>query len=522
MELPLFGGFFAGKDANFVVFGRAQSTKTGADSEEVIRVVKYSKTWQRLGSASLYGENTIVPFDAGSLRRAEDGGYLYVHTSHEMYQTSDGLNHQANLTFVLDQRAMTVTDIRSSIMNSAYGYVSHSFNQFILADGCQIVTLDHGDAGPRSAYLYRSAAADANGTCLPSFYNSKRGSGVQLMTFQDAANYNSTGASLGGLIATGSHYVAAGFSVDQSRENADLDYGQRNIFVCSVSKDSFSGDAVKTWWLTSYSANAKEPVRVSTPQLAALSDGRGMILWTVGDTLYYQLLNADGSPAGQVFSGRGALSDCAPTQIGGKVQWYVTDGGAPVFYAIDPANPNAISAVEPPQGFNDVPAGEYYSAPVDWAVEQGITKGTSKNTFSPNENCSRAQIVTFLWRASGSQEPKSDRNPFTDVKPGDYFYEAVLWAVEQGITQGTSKTAFSPDMACTRAQAVTFLWRSQGEPHAGGSPGFRDVPANVYYTQPVAWAVANEVTQGTGANTFSPNNPCTRAQIVTFLYRALK
>ena len=114
------------------------------------------------------------------------------------------------------------------------------------------------------------------------------------------------------------------------------------------------------------------------------------------------------------------------------------------------------------------------------------------------------------------------KNPFTDVKPSDYFYDAVLWAVESGITQGTSKTTFSPNDACTRAHVVTFLWRSEGQPSAGSANPFRDVPGGQYYYSAVLWAVKNEITAGTSATTFSPDNPCTRGQIVTFLYRDKK
>ena len=169
--------------------------------------------------------------------------------------------------------------------------------------------------------------------------------------------------------------------------------------------------------------------------------------------------------------------------------------------------------------FVDVPAGSYYEDAVVWAVEKGITSGTSAVTFDPNGNCTRAQAVTFLWRAAGSPAPKTKVMPFADVKAGSYYYDAVLWAVEQGITKGASDTMFSPDATCTRAQIVTFLWRSQGVPAAGAVNPFTDVAADAYYNTAVLWAAENGITGGTSATTFSPNNDCTRAQIVTFLYR---
>lgn len=170
--------------------------------------------------------------------------------------------------------------------------------------------------------------------------------------------------------------------------------------------------------------------------------------------------------------------------------------------------------------FHDVTRFDYFYDAVKWAVDHDITSGTGRFTFSPNAACTRAQTVTFLWRAAGCPRPVSTVNPFTDVYYGDYFYQAVLWAVENGITMGTSATTFSPDATVTRAQVVTFLWRANGQPAAWNS-GFTDVSADAYYAKAVAWAVQNGITTGTGFGVFSPDAACTRAQIVTFLYRYL-
>ena len=170
--------------------------------------------------------------------------------------------------------------------------------------------------------------------------------------------------------------------------------------------------------------------------------------------------------------------------------------------------------------FVDVSASDYYYDAVLWAVEKGITGGTSATTFDPSGNCTRAQAVTFLWRAAGSPAPKTKVMPFTDVPAGSYYHDAVLWAVEQGITKGTSDTTFSPNANCSRGQIVTFLWRAQKSPSAAAANPFTDVAADAYYTDAVLWAVKEGVTAGTTAITFSPNVVCTRAQIVAFLYRA--
>lgn len=170
--------------------------------------------------------------------------------------------------------------------------------------------------------------------------------------------------------------------------------------------------------------------------------------------------------------------------------------------------------------FSDVAGGAYYNEAVRWAVKNGIASGTDAKHFSPDAACTRGQAVTFLWRAAGCPAPALAENPFADVKPTDYCYDAVLWAVQTGVAKGTSRTTFSPDAPCTRGQIVTFLYRAAGSPSGYANSGYTDVPEISYCAAPVAWAVALRVTSGTSAITFSPDALCTRAQIVTFLYRA--
>ena len=172
--------------------------------------------------------------------------------------------------------------------------------------------------------------------------------------------------------------------------------------------------------------------------------------------------------------------------------------------------------------FVDVATGSYYEDAVDWAVENGITKGTDDTHFSPDGICTRAQAVTFLWRTAGSPASKTSTMPFTDVPVGSYYYDAVLWAVENGITKGTSDTTFSPNMTCSRAQIVAFLWRSEKSPASGTANPFADVKSTAYYAGAVLWAVREDITKGTTNTTFSPDADCTRAQIVTFLWRCKK
>ena len=201
----------------------------------------------------------------------------------------------------------------------------------------------------------------------------------------------------------------------------------------------------------------------------------------------------------------------------------LTDKGNGKYTFTMPAGKVSVDAtfakIETTINFRDVKQSDYYYDAVKWAVEKGITEGTGANIFSPNASCTRAQMVAFLWRAAGSPAPKSAANPFKDVGANDYYYAAVLWAVENGITSGTGADTFAPDATVDRGQTVTFLHRAAGSPLAGNS-GFSDVSDGAYYAKAVAWAAENGITGGTGNGKFSPNADCTRGQIVTLLYRA--
>lgn len=205
-------------------------------------------------------------------------------------------------------------------------------------------------------------------------------------------------------------------------------------------------------------------------------------------------------------AGTGFLMSAAQPQ--GSPEWSYS------FYKQDVDKP------DPGVSFKDVPGGHWAENAIRWAVERKITSGTSESAFSPNAVCTRAQMVTFLWRAAGSPAPKSTSHSFTDINSDVYYYNAVLWAVEQGITAGTSATTFGPDNIVTRGQTVTFLHRAAGSPSAKNETSFTDVDSNAYYANAVQWAAEQKITTGTSETAFSPGSSCTRAQIVTFLYRA--
>ena len=216
------------------------------------------------------------------------------------------------------------------------------------------------------------------------------------------------------------------------------------------------------------------------------------------------------------------LDDLTVTDKNGN-ELKLTDKGNGKYTFKMPAGKVTVSATFAPEKtaadyFADVPANSYYADAVLWAAKNGITGGIGNGLFGPNQPCTRAQIVTFLWRAAGSPEPKS-MSSFSDVSTDSYYAKAVAWAVENGITTGTGDGKFSPDATCTRAQSVTFLYRAMGTAPTTVN-GFTDVAADSFCADAVAWAVENGVTNGTSASAFSPSNGCTRAQIVTFLFRA--
>ena len=340
----------------------------------------------------------------------------------------------------------------------------------------------------------------------------------------EAAKYHNVTLSGAGTGATGAGSHAAGTTV--------------NIYAGTKSGYTFNGwtsDDVTVLSASSKNASFVMPDKDVTVKANWVYNGGGS---SGGGYTYYTIkatagVNGSISPSGNVSvrEGRDQTFTITPNK-GYAVAKVLIDSknvGAVKSYTFENVKKNHTIEVvfmkasgNPQTGvFVDVPEGSYYEEAVNWAVEKGITTGTDATHFSPDGICTRAQAVTFLWRAAGSPAAKSAVMPFTDVKAGSYYYDAVLWAVENGITKGTSDTMFSPDATCSRAQIVTFLWRSQKSPAAGTANPFTDVKASAYYADAVLWAVKEDVTKGTTNTTFSPDANCTRAQIVTFIWRAL-
>ena len=329
LELPIYGGVYLGEDCNVLVVGQMNLEED--NSKEVFRIIRYSKDWVRQGSASIYGANTTIPFDAGSLRFARSGDILYIRTAHEMYADENEVNHQANVMISVRLSNMTVTDQQTEVLSGSYGYVSHSFNQFVLVDGNTLLAVDHGDYYPRSVVLFKYRMAAGGNT-----FHSRASAVNALPIVSSSYHYNDTGVSVGGFQASSSHYLIAGCSADQT-EVCDLMEAHRNIFVTATPKDNFTDDGTTVRWLTSYEET--DNVVVSPPHLVKLSADRFFLIWTENGQIRYCTLNGKGEQESEIHSAEGDLSDCVPIVEDGKVIWYVTNFTEPKFYVIDPDNP---------------------------------------------------------------------------------------------------------------------------------------------------------------------------------------
>lgn len=354
---------------------------------------------------------------------------------------------------------------------------------------------------------------------------SPSGGSVTASQMENAVKKADEGAAIT-IKATGSSNIslpASGLESAADNDNSltlDLRYGEVTLSPEALS--SVANQAGSTVALTVAPVDTDE---LNSRQQAA-----------VGDAPVFDLSITSGSTVISDFGG-GLATVSIPYELpsnqdpAGVVVWFMDDNGniTPCETMYDTRTETVIFTTrhfskyvigyEEPMVFTDVSEDAYYADAVLWAVANGVTNGTSATTFSPDMAVSRAQMVTFLWRAHGSPEA-TGTNPFTDVSTSDYYYDAVLWAVANGVTNGTSATTFSPDMAVTRAQAVTFQWRAAGSPVVSGS-SFGDVAADAYYVNAVTWAVANGITNGTSGTTFSPDVVVSRAQAVTFLWREL-
>ena len=589
-ELKQFGGFYAGEESYYVVFG--QSNTDESDDREVLRVVKYDKNWQRQDSLSICAINTYNPFGAGSLRMTEYNGTLYIHTCHIMYKTDDGLNHQANMTFEIRETDMELLDSYTKVMNLSEGYVSHSFNQFIRSRNGMIYRVDHGDAYPRGITFTEYSAEDGK--------MSEPDMTAVLVDFPGTPGDNYTGVSLGGFEISSTHGLVV------YNEDSDF-YSNESVRNIKVAVIELPEGKTKQIPITEYSY--QDGITCSTPQMVKLSDGHFLVLWmernmkSGDEKLALAKINNSGNLAGNIIRRPGALSDCQPILLkDGSAAWYVTDGNHMKLYYYDPfgtdvkgialnkksvvlktkesleltvditpanatnqkliwkSSKPSVASVEngmvkaltygktvitvtsldggyqaqcnvQTRYYDVADSSKYYFKPVYWAADQGITNGYGNVYFGTDENCTREQMITFLWRQAGKPASKLKSVPFSDADSSAYYYKAVLWAYEKGITKGYSSGEhagkFGVGLPVTREDTVTFIYRMAGKPSVSNEDlkkyTFPDEASGAYYCKPIAWAAKSGITKGytSGeyAGMFGVGLNVLRQDIVTFLYR---
>ena len=413
-ELPIFGAFYDSGNNYYVLSGQENPKQN--DSLEVFRITKYDKNWNKIKSCGLYGANTTVPFDAGSARMTHSGDHLLVRTCHEMYKSSDGNNHQANVTIEVDMPSMTITDSYTGVMNVDYGYVSHSFNQFIKTDGNHIVALDHGDAHPRSAVLVKYNSDFTTGKFFPSYF--EQVSNIDVVTYPEytAGHYNYTGAAIGGFDVSSSSYIVVQSTVDLDYINTSE---TRNVYVSAVSKDLSTNKLNK---ITSY---AEGTASASAPQLVKINNNSFLLLWSRDTKVSCVKLNADGTVNGGIHTFEGSLSDCQPVIKNGRAVWYVYDKNNVTFNSLNLSNLDDIKTV-------DVKTGHDYE-----------TKYASKTDGTVTQTCKSCGYVnkftvptstTVYWRTDLSNTSFSSVLSKTQFSVGDsidfWLYDDTDYTVE--------------------------------------------------------------------------------------------
>ena len=413
-ELPVFGAFYDSGNNYYVLSGQENPKQN--DSLEVFRITKYDKNWNRIKSCSLYGANTTVPFDAGSARMTHSGDHLLVRTCHEMYKSSDGNNHQSNVTIEVDMPSMTITDSYTGVMNVDYGYVSHSFNQFIKTDGTHIVALDHGDAHPRSAVLVKYNSDFTTGKFFPSYFD--KVSNIDVVTYPEytSGHYNYTGAAIGGFDVSSSSYIVAQSTVDLDYINTSE---TRNVYVSAVSKDLSTNKLNK---ITSYAEGTDS---ASAPQLVKINNNSFLLLWARDTKVSCVKLNADGTVNGSIHTFEGSLSDCQPVIKNGRAVWYVYDKNNVTFNSLNLSNLDDIKTV-------DVKTGHDYE-----------TKYASKTDGTVTQTCKSCGYVnkftvptstTVYWRTDLSNTTFSSVLSKTQFSAGDsidfWLYDDTDYTVE--------------------------------------------------------------------------------------------
>lgn len=367
IELTRFGGFFSGSDYNYIVFGNPNSDELS--SVECLRVVKYTKDWERVSQCSLYDINTIMPFSHGSLRMTEADGKLYIHTCHTMYKSSDGLNHQANMTFTINEADMTCTEENCNVSNISTGYSSHSFNQFIETDGEYIYRVDHGDAYPRGIAVTRCPLGSTTNVDF-----------TVPLEFGGSIGNNSTNAGIGGMALAGDNCVIGYVSVNQEgASDTSLEDSANNLYIMTVKKD-MSDYTIKQ--ITNYTEDSEH--FPNTPHVVKCGENKLLVMWEEFDEYgweykrtYMMTIDSDGNTITPPKETKARLSDCKPFLASdGLVKWYVTNNSSPCMYFV---NPDELPDIENPVSVGDVNGDGDITAEDALEILHSVTQSSSFN-----------------------------------------------------------------------------------------------------------------------------------------------
>jgi len=553
LELPYFSGFYEGSEHYFIAFD--DSNPDEDDQKEVIRLVCYSKSWQRLGAASLRGVQAVCAAYAGSFRMTELNGNIYAETGRLMYETPDGLNHQSNLFFYAEIADMCDEDQTCEAKQIHAGYVSHSFNQFVIADGERLLTLDHGDAYPRAAVIQEYVWNE--------FGNLYVIAEAYVMDFYGELGDNATGAELGAFDCSSTSYITAGISVVQ--DGTVEPYGQRNIFLGITPKERLTSEATDIRWVTNYAPDAD--ITVGIPYMVKINADKFLLMWMEDDMLRYVFIDGNGNLLGEIYSASAMLSDCVPIVHEKRLYWYVTDHSKPLFFTLSLEEPSKVEHSvlayevmlvndygEPKeQSFRvvydqpyDLPEAEgakkyqhfkgWYTQPA-YGYEEGelVTAQTLVTSFQPHTLYAHWEIENHEHvHDFVRSELATCTAPQFDIYVCKYCHDQVYRT--QGAPSGHSwdKGVITADpeneavrekiMTCTQCGETKSLILHTDGKCSGGlncvSGIFYDAPATGNWAHAgIDYAVFYGLFNGVSNDSFAPQTSMTRAMLVTVLWR---
>ena len=581
-ELPIFGGFYAGKDYNFLIVG--QNNEKQDDNLTTVKVIKYTKDWKRVGSVDWKNNNTVYPFDAGSARCAEIDGYLFLHTCHEMYN-----GHQANMSMSVRISDMQIVDQTSEVTYLSFAYTSHSFNQYIKADGKKLVAIDHGDAYERGIVITKTPFEVKNGAFIPTgsiYFGGMQSTQCVIDVIPGDIGANCTGLFISGFEVGKDNYLVAASSIDRDKvknytsfKMEGLDKEERNVYIYTVDRDfdvaldpnNYTNGNYEDHFaategmfncieLTDYFGNNKI---CSDPYLVKINDNKFAVIWEEFNILSEQFGTNYGweskfESAGVVYcvidntgkklidntriSGAMMPMNHQPVYMNNKLVWYVNKhNDTKLIYMLDvdgkdisvtdigssskPSEPTEFKSDLP---FTDVDSNGLYYIPIKWVYTNKLFQGTSETTFEPLTTMTRAMFVTVIGRHAGVDVSEYTNVSFDDVKANSWYAPYVEWASKEGIVQGYGNGLFGVDDKITIEQAVVMLGRYA---EYRGILNFEDVQYAILSSHKdadkvsdwakdyMAWAISESVYYPEGDGwNLLPKNEASRQLVASLFY----